>query len=214
MAKEEKGISLDYMSGYYDVLTPAERSKIRRRQIEMAALREGEKVLEVGCGTGVLSILAKLGVGEEGEVAGIDLAPKMVARSQEKAHKAGLDISFEVGSVDELPYEDGHFDVVISSLMLHHLPLEVKRKGLQEIRRVLADDGRFFLTDFCSPHWLTVIPMYLMMMWSPFTRFQLFGKLPGLIRECGFGTVELLKKGFFLEYYLIRKSSESGSDRR
>ena len=60
MAKQEKGISLDYMSGYYDALTPAERSRIRRRQIEMAGLRAGEKVLEVGCGTGVLSILAKL----------------------------------------------------------------------------------------------------------------------------------------------------------
>lgn len=204
MAKQEKGISLDYMSDYYDVLTPAERSGFRRRQIDLAGLREGDKVLEVGCGTGVLSILAKLAVGETGEVTGIDLAPKMVARAQEKARKAGLDISFEVASVDELPCEDGHFDAVISSLMLHHLPLDVKRKGLQEIRRVLRDDGRFFLTDFCSPHWLTIIPMYLMLVWSSYTRFQLLGKLPGLIRECGFETVRLLKKGFFLEYYLIR----------
>jgi ubiquinone/menaquinone biosynthesis C-methylase UbiE len=142
-----------------------------------------------------------------GEVAGIDLAPKMVARSREKARKAGLEICFEVASIDELPYEDGHFDVVISSLMLHHLPLEVKRGGLAEVRRVLADDGRFFLTDFCSPHWLTIIPMYLMMIWRPFTRYQLFGKLPGLIRGCGFATVELLKKGCFLEYYMIRKGA-------
>ena len=53
--------------------------------------------------------------------------------------------------------------------------------------------------------------MYLMMMWRPFTRFQLFGKLPGLIRECGFERVKLLEKGFFLEYYLIRKAGESES---
>ncbi len=211
MAKEEKGVSLDSMSSYYDLLTPAERSGIRRRQIELAGLQPGEKVLEVGCGTGVLSFLAKLAVGETGEVAGIDIAPKMVARAQEKADKANLEIAFQVASIDDLPYPDGQFDVVISSLMLHHLPLDIKKKGLGEVHRVLADDGRLFLTDFCSPHWLTIIPMYLMMIWRPYTRYQLFGKLPGLLRESGFGTVELLKKGFFLEYYLMRKREAGGS---
>ena len=211
MAKEERGVSLDHMSDYYDVLTPGERSGFRRKQIGLAGLQAGENVLEVGCGTGVLSFLAKLAVGETGEVSGIDIAPKMVARAKEKASKAGLDITFQVASVDELPYPDGHFDVVISSLMLHHLPVDIKRKGLGEIRRVLEDDGRFFLSDFCSPHWLTIIPMYLMMIWRPFTRYQLFGKLPGLLRESGFETVSLLEKGFFLEYYLMRKAGESGS---
>jgi ubiquinone/menaquinone biosynthesis C-methylase UbiE len=206
MAREERGVSLDHMSDYYDVLTPGERSGFRRRQIGLAGLQAGEKVLEVGCGTGVLSFLAKLAVGETGEVAGIDIAPNMVSRAQEKASKAGLEIAFEVGSVDDLPHPDGHFDVVISSLMLHHLPLDIKKKGLGEIRRALADHGRFFLSDFCSPHWLTIVPMYLMMIWNPHTRYQLLGKLPGLLRESGFETVQLLKKGLFLEYYLMRKA--------
>jgi ubiquinone/menaquinone biosynthesis C-methylase UbiE len=210
MAKETKGVSLDYLSDYYDLLTPAERSRTRRKQIDLIGLEEGERVLEVGCGTGVLSFLSKLAVGEAGEVAGIDIAPKMVARAKEKASKAGLDIAFEVASIDELPYADGSFDVVISSLMLHHLPMEVKRKGLGEIHRALKDDGRFFLTDFCSPHPLTVIPMYLMMIWRPYTRYQLFGKLPELMRESGFETVRLLKKGLFLEYYLMEKAGVSG----
>ena len=206
MAKEEKGISLDYLSDYYDLLTPAEKSRFRQKQIELAGLREGEKVLEVGCGTGALSFLSKLRVGDTGEVAGIDIAPKMVARAEDKAAKASLEIAFQVASVDDLPYPDEHFDVVISSLMFHHLPVEVKKSGLGEIRRVLKKDGRFFLTDFCSPHPLTIIPMYLMLLWSPHTRYQLFGKLPQLVRESGFESVELLKKGLFFEYYLIRKA--------
>ena len=217
MAKEKRGVSLDYLSDYYEVLTPAERSRIRQKQIELIGLEEGERVLEVGCGTGVLSFLSKLGVGETGEVAGIDIAPKMVARAEEKARKAGLDIAFKVASIDELPYPDGYFDVVISSLMLHHLPLEMKRKGLGEVHRVLKDDGRLFLCDFCSPHPLTIIPMYLMMIWRPYTRYQLFGKLPELIRESGFATIKLLKKGLFLEYYLIEKAGGNGQalrDRR
>ena len=211
MANEDKGVSLDRMSDYYDDLTPSERSRFRRKQIHLAGLREGDKVLEVGCCTGTLSFLSKLAVGETGEVRGIDIAPKMVSRSEEKARKAGLDIAFEVASIDELPHPDAHFDVVISSMMFHHLPVDIKRKGLGEIRRVLKDDGRFLLCDFCSPHWLTVIPMYLMMIWRPYTRYQLFGKLPGLVRESGFETVRLLQKGFFFEYYRIGKAGESGS---
>jgi ubiquinone/menaquinone biosynthesis C-methylase UbiE len=211
MAKEEKGVSLDYLSNYYDLLTPAERSRFRRRQIDLVGLCEGEKVLEVGCGTGALSFLSKLAVGETGEVAGIDIAPKMVSRAEEKAARANLDIAFEVTSIDELPYSDEYFDVVISSMMFHHLPVEVKRKGLGEVRRVLKGDGRLFLCDFCSPHWITIVPMYLMLLWTPHTRYQLFGRLPGLLRESGFETIELLEKGLFLEYYLIGKAGGSDS---
>jgi hypothetical protein len=47
MAKETRGVSLDYLSDYYDVLTPAERSRIRKKQIELIGLEEGERVLEV-----------------------------------------------------------------------------------------------------------------------------------------------------------------------
>jgi len=210
MARETRGVSLDYLSGYYDLLTPAERSAFRRKQIGLAGLREGDNVLEVGCGTGVLSFLSKLSVGETGEVAGIDIAPKMISRAAEKARKAQLDVAFEVASIDELPYPDACFDVVISSMMFHHLPLEIKGKGLGEIHRVLKHDGRFFLCDFCSPHWLTVIPMYLMMVWGPHTRYQLLGKLPGLVRASGFETIRLIKKGLFFEYYLIEKMGDSG----
>jgi ubiquinone/menaquinone biosynthesis C-methylase UbiE len=207
MARETKGVSLDYLSDYYDILTPTEKSRFRRKQIDMVGLREGEKVLEVGCGTGAMSFLSKLRVGEAGEVAGIDIAPKMISRAEEKARRTGLDIRFEVASIDELPHPDEYFDAVLSSMMFHHLPVEMKRKGLEEVHRVLKSDGRFFFCDFCSPHWLTVVPMYLMLVWKPYTRYQLFGKLPQLVEESGFETMRLIKKGFFLEYYLLSKGA-------
>jgi SAM-dependent methyltransferase len=109
MAKETRGVSLDYLSDYYDVLTPAERSEIRRKQIDLIGLEEGERVLEVGCGTGVLSFLSKLAVGEAGEVAGIDIAPKMVSRAQALAveharfHQPTIKVGFDPTRCDGRP---------------------------------------------------------------------------------------------------------------
>jgi ubiquinone/menaquinone biosynthesis C-methylase UbiE len=206
MKKKSQGISLDVLSDYYDLLTFTEKSKFRRKQIALMDIHKGEKVLDVGCGTGALSILSKIAVGESGQVEGIDLASKMISKSQHKARKANLKINFKTASVSDLPYPDNLFDLVISSMMFHHLPVDVKKKGLNEIYRVLKDKGRFFLCDFGSPHILTIPFMYLMLIWISPTRFQLFGRLPGLIRECQFKNIELKKKGLFLEYYLITKS--------
>ena len=125
-------------------------------------IRKGEKVLEVGCGTGALSILSKIAVGESGEVEGIDIAPKIISNAQEKARKANLKINFKIASVNELPFPDSYFNLVISSMMFHHLPVEVKKEGLMEIYRVLKEEGRFFLCVFGSPHILTFPLMYLM----------------------------------------------------
>jgi ubiquinone/menaquinone biosynthesis C-methylase UbiE len=84
-------------------------------------------------------------------------------------------------------------------------PVTVKKRGLEEIYRVLKKGGRFFLSDFCSPHYDTIPIMYLMFIWISSTRYQLFGKLPRLIEESNFATIKLPKKGLFLEYYLITK---------
>ena len=186
MKEKSKGFSLDILADYYDLITFTEKSRFRKKQIELMDIRKGEKVLEVGCGTGALSILSKIAVGDSGEVEGIDIAPTMISKAQQKAGKAHLTINFKIASVSELP-------------------VEIKKEGLEEIYRVLKDTGRFFLCDFCSPHILTIPFAYMTFLWMSSTRYQLLGKLPELIRECRFKTVELKKKGAFLEYYLITK---------
>lgn len=206
---KSKGISLGYLSKYYDLITPAHRRRFRRNQIGFLNLREGERVLEVGCGTGVLSLLAKMIVGDGGAVEAIDIAPKMVARARQKAEKAGLLINFSVASIDELPYGDGIFDAVISSLMFHHLPLRIKERGLEEVYRVLKPGGRLLLCDFSSPRYLVFPIAFLMFIWISSTRYQLFGRLPALFEASSFRGAKLVKKGMFLDYYLLSKEGNS-----
>ena len=205
MKTKSKGISLNYLSNYYDLITPAEKSRFRQEQIKLAKPKEGEKALDVGCGTGPLSILAKLAVGETGRVAGIDIATKMISQCKKKIQRNNLDIDFQVASIDSIPFPDKEFDMVLSSMMFHHLPLEIKKTGLKEIIRVLKEEGRFFLCDFCAPHYITLPLMYLMFIWIRSTRYQLFGKLPQLMKETGFREVNLVKRGYFLDYYLSLK---------
>src|SRR3990170_1573086 len=125
--------------------------RLRSLTVDHAVLRSGESILDVGCGTGGVTIPAKLQVGRTGRAAGIDPAPEMVTIARRKASRAGLEIDFRVGVVESLPFPDETFDAVTSSLMMHHLPEHVQVKGLAEIRRVLKPGGRLLIADMMRP---------------------------------------------------------------
>lgn len=108
-------------------------------------------MLDVGCGTGSLAIVAKRRVGPAGKVFGIDPSPEMIARAGSKAAKGGIDVSFKSAVAEALPFPDAQFDVVLSTLMLHHLPRPVRQQCAREIRRVLSPGGRVLVVDFAQP---------------------------------------------------------------
>jgi ubiquinone/menaquinone biosynthesis C-methylase UbiE len=135
----------DYVVGF---LTLGREQTMRRMTVDLAQLQPGESVLDVGCGTGALTRLAKARVGESGRVYGIDAAPQMIAVARHKAARNNLAIDFQVGLIEQLAFPDDSFDVVLSSLMMHHLPEELKRQGLAEIARVLKPGGRLLVLDF------------------------------------------------------------------
>lgn len=118
--------------------------------MEQALIKPGDSVLDVGCGTGEVTLLAKTRA-KAGSVYGIDPAPEMIAVARRKATRKRLDIDFRVGVIESLPFPDSSIDVVTSSLMMHHLPEDLKVRGLAEIYRVLKPGGRLLVADFMRP---------------------------------------------------------------
>jgi demethylmenaquinone methyltransferase/2-methoxy-6-polyprenyl-1,4-benzoquinol methylase/phosphoethanolamine N-methyltransferase len=116
--------------------------------VEMAKIKLGDNVLDVGCGTGDLTLTAKNYVGAAGSAYGIDASPEGIDLARKKAKRIGSNAVFEVGLIEKIPYLDATFDVVISRLVIHHLPDDLKRRGIAEIFRVLKPGGRVFLADF------------------------------------------------------------------
>lgn len=125
--------------------------QFRERAVDLARITRGHTVLDVGCGTGNLTMAAKLRAGTDGEVYGIDAAPEMIREAERKAGGEQLDLSFQVALIEDIPFPNGKFDVVVSSLMLHHLPRDLKRQGIAEISRVLKPRGRFLAVDVDPP---------------------------------------------------------------
>ncbi len=138
------------------LLTHGRERELRERIISFADLREGYAILDIGCGTGTLAIAASGYIGAVGRVCGIDASPPMIARAKRKAAKAVADVSFQVAVAESLPFPDAAFDVVLSTLMLHHLPRKTRQQSAAEIQpggRVLAVDfggsqRRGFLAHF------------------------------------------------------------------
>ena len=154
-APDTRGRVMRSEARYYDLLawllTLGRERALRERLVELARLKPGDAVLDVGCGTGTLAIAAKRRVGAAGTVHGIDASPEMIDRAKRKAAKAGSDVTFRTAVVEALPFPDAHFDVVVSTLMLHHLPGPARRQCAREMRRVLAPGGRVLAVDFATP---------------------------------------------------------------
>jgi demethylmenaquinone methyltransferase/2-methoxy-6-polyprenyl-1,4-benzoquinol methylase/phosphoethanolamine N-methyltransferase len=185
---ETRGITL-HKASQYDIHTSLMGLGVNgsnsKMVVEMARLKPGDKVLDVGCGTGNLTLTAKHSVGATGSVYGIDASPEMIAEARKKATRSRVDATFEAGLIERLPYADATFDVVISRLVIHHLPDDLKRRGIAEIFRVLKPGGRLFLADFNPPSnpilaHLTLALVGHRMMQSN-TR-----SLPPLLKELGF----------------------------
>jgi ubiquinone/menaquinone biosynthesis C-methylase UbiE len=115
-----------------------------------ADVRPGQRVLDVGCGTGYFARLLARTVGPDGLVVGIDPSPEMIGYASREARHA-WNCQFKVGTAESLDFPAEHFDVVVSSLVMHHLPVDLQVPALREMRRVLRSGGKLLVADARRP---------------------------------------------------------------
>ena len=112
----------------------------------LGELRPGERVVDVGSGAGMDTLIAAKKVGPEGRVIGVDMTPAMLEKARRAAKQAGLsNVEFRQGYAEALPVDDGWADVVISNGVLNLMP--DKTAALEEMSRVLKPGGRLQIGD-------------------------------------------------------------------
>jgi len=174
----------------FDLLTPLydpflrflmREQALKQRLVDQAAIRPGDAVLDVGCGTGTLAILV-----------GLDGDPTVLAIAREKIARAGVDVELVEGMAYAPPLPPASFDRVLSTLVFHHLIRDAKRATLAGIRSLLRPGGELHIADFGPPDGL-----YARVVFGLIRRFDgagrtidnLEGRLPQLITEAGFDEV-------------------------
>lgn len=184
----------DWLTGFYDPvvrLTTRERS-FKNALTEQAKVEANHRVLDLACGTGTLTILLKK-ASPKAEVIGVDGDATILRAAREKTDRLAVDIGFDKAMSYSLPYEDGSFDRVVSSLFFHHLTRENKTKTLHEVYRVLKAQGEFHIADWGLPaNWLMRVSSHFIQLLDGFetTGDSFSGLLPKLTTAAGFESVE------------------------
>ena len=167
--------------------------ELKRRLIVQARIEPGQRVLDLGCGTATLTILLKQ-THPAAEVVGLDGDPKILTIAEAKVAKAGVDLTLDQGLAYDMPYPDQSFDRVVSSLVIHHLTTENKRRAFKEIYRVLRPGGELHVLDFGRPHnlYTSIVSPLIRRLEEAADNVQ--GLLPAMLREAGFDQVEVTQR--------------------
>jgi ubiquinone/menaquinone biosynthesis C-methylase UbiE len=184
-------LGFDWLTRFYDpliALTTREKA-IKGQLIDQARIRAGQDVLDVGCGTGTLAILAK--TRQPGaRVVGLDGDPRVLEIARRKIQAADVDVVLREGLANaEGVFEPASFDRILTSLVLHHLTTEEKRLALAAMRRWLRRDGELHVLDFgpqSNPLLALIARGVTWLDGEARLRDNLAGRLPELMREAGF----------------------------
>ncbi|OYT69420.1 MAG: methyltransferase type 11 [Chloracidobacterium sp. CP2_5A] len=182
------------LTPWFDIVARvAVRDNALKDQVaDLLPLRPGQTVLDVGCGTGTL-LLRLRERQPQAQFFGADPDPTALAIAERKAAAAGASLTLTQASATRLPFAAAAFDVVTTSLMLHHLTTPQKRQALAEIRRVLRPGGVLLAADYDAPRtWLETLAFLPIRLFDGFdaTEANARGALPAMINAAGFAAVE------------------------
>jgi ubiquinone/menaquinone biosynthesis C-methylase UbiE len=146
-------LSYRFLTPLYDLIQKyiVRDVRYKTRLIRQAAIQPGQHVLDLGCGTGTLAIMAKQSQ-PSAEVTGLDADPEMLKAARYKSAERQAHVKFDVGFTNKLPYPDASFDRLISSIMIHHLKTPDKITTAKEVFRVLKPGGELHIIDFGKPY--------------------------------------------------------------
>src|SRR6266487_5028954 len=191
-------LSFRWLTPLYDAIIdgPMLIARMRRALLTQMGDLSNKKVLDVGSGTGTMSIMIKQ-VHPTAEVVGLDGDSQILEIARSKAQNLGIEIRFDQGMAFDLPYPNESFDVVLTSMMLHHLSRDDKQTTAQEMYRVLRPGGRLFGADFAEPR--SSFGRAIRPITRRFERVaeNLDGFLPVMFTEAGFKDYQEIRRYLF-----------------
>lgn len=171
----------------------AKEGTFKPKLVAHAGIQKNFKVLDLGCGTGTLTILVKKSQ-PLADVIGIDIDLNVLSLAKEKAAHAKVHITFDLGTAFNLPYPDNFFDRVVSSLVFHHLTREHKLRALKEVGRVLKANGEIHIADLGKPQNILMRLPSVVMGRLEETEDNVKGLLPQMLNIAGFNEIEETSK--------------------
>jgi ubiquinone/menaquinone biosynthesis C-methylase UbiE len=186
-------LKYNWLTSLYDLIMRwlLREATFKRQLLDQARILPGHRVLDLGCGTGTLTLLTRQ-VHPNADVTGFDGDPKALKIARNKAARAQVGIEFDEGFAQQLPYPDHAFDRVVSSLLFHHLTRENMQKVLREALRVLRPGGELHVADWGQPqNGLMRMAFLLVQLLDGFetTTDNVNGNFPRLFSTAGFQDV-------------------------
>ncbi len=188
-------LSFRWLTPFYDPLLKwgMREETFKRRLIERANIQPKMNVLDLGCGTGTLTLMLKQSV-PLANITGLDGDPGVLSIAQGKAAEANLNIKWDQGMAYKLPYPDNSFDLVVSSLVIHHLNRADKLRAFREVRRILRPAGTFHIVDFGRPFNLLTKVQARVMNRLEEAADNFAGRILPMLQEAGFSSAREVEK--------------------
>lgn len=211
-----RGRHLNHVALLYDPLIEkcsfGREGVFREKTMQHMCFCPTDRILDVGCGTGNLTLLAAGNLVSPGSITGIDAAPRMIHIAQRKAEQRRVAADFFIGVSESLDFPDDYFDIVVNSMFTHHIDTELKKISFAEMYRVLKPGGRAVTADIDAP---TKFLSKLIGWGSRYLLFQkeiednLLGQLPGIMAEAGFENIRKAEHIYGLvSFFVCNKPGE------